>query len=277
MRLRFVRRLVLFSFSLLLMLPAYSLPLQTVLEQAFAKSVRMQDLELQKQDALLTLSKSEAEDALGITLTSGNVSATYDESTNAYTFATSGTEALFSLPNDGNTTISVGADTLKWTPSTSAYTIAPSASVSHTITYGYTDDNRTTLSNKSSELFARSTYASSRLSFSNSLYTLMQNILTNEKNLRLTEKSLADQKLSLQQNLQLQLIKEDSLTYLDLQSKISSLEIQRDGLEATRDLLLRQFESTAGFAWEGVEDIPLPSLSFKQDPAGNSSVQLKAI
>ncbi|NCC13270.1 MAG: hypothetical protein EOM32_07825 [Spirochaetia bacterium] len=277
MRLRFVRRLVLFSFSLLLMLPAYSLPLQTVLEQAFAKSVRMQDLELQKQDALLTLSKSEAEDALGITLTSGNVSATYDESTNAYTFATSGTEALFALPNDGNTTISVGADTLKWTPSTSAYTIAPSASVSHTITYGYTDDNRTTLSNKSSELFARSTYASSRLSFSNSLYTLMQNILTNEKNLRLTEKSLADQKLSLQQNLQLQLIKEDSLTYLDLQSKISSLEIQRDGLEATRDLLLRQFESTAGFAWEGVEDIPLPSLSFKQDPAGNSSVQLKAI
>nr|WP_321294873.1 hypothetical protein [uncultured Sphaerochaeta sp.] len=277
MRLRFVRRLVLFSFSLLLMLPAYSLPLQTVLEQAFAKSVRMQDLELQKQDALLTLSKSEAEDALGITLTSGNVSATYDESTNAYTFATSGTEALFSLPNDGNTTISVGADTLKWTPSTSAYTIAPSASVSHTITYGYTDDNRTTLSNKSSELFARSTYASSRLSFSNSLYTLMQNILTNEKNLRLTEKSLADQKLSLQQNLQLQLIKEDSLTYLDLQSKISSLEIQRDGLEATRDLLLRQFASTAGFAWEGVEDIPLPSLSFKQDPAGNSSVQLKAI
>ncbi len=277
MRLRFVRRLVLFSLALLLMLPAYSLPLQTVLEQAFAKSVRMQDLELQKQDALLTLSKSEAEDALGITLSSGNVSATYDESSNAYTFGTSGTEALFILPNDGETTISVGADTLKWTPSTSAYTIAPSASVSHTITYGYTDDNRTTLSNKSSELFARSTYDSSRLSFANSLYTLMQNILSNEMNLRLTEKSLADQKLSLEQNLQLKLIREDSLTYLDLQSKISSLEIQRDGLEATRDLLLKQFESNAGFAWQGVEDIPLPSLSFKPDPAGNSSVQLKAI
>ena len=280
MRLRFVRRLVLFSFSLLLMLPAYSLPLQTVLEQAFAKSVRMQDLELQKQDALLTLSKSEAEDALGITLTSGNVSATYDESTNAYTFATSAVaplEATFILPNDGNTTISVGADTLKWTPSTSAYTIAPSASVSHTFTYGYTDDNRTTLSNKSRELAARSTYASSRLSFANSLYTLMQNILTNEMQLKSTEKSLADQQLSLEQDLQLKLIREDSLSFLKLQSKISGLEIQRDGLKATRELLLKQFESTAGFAWQGVEDIPLPSLSFKADPAGNSSVQLKAI
>lgn len=234
MRLRFVRRLVLFSFSLLLMLPAYSLPLQTVLEQAFAKSVRMQDLELQKQDALLTLSKSEAEDALGITLTSGNVSATYDESTNAYTFATSAVaplEATFILPNDGNTTISVGADTLKWTPSTSAYTIAPSASVSHTITYGYTDDNRTTLSNKSSELAALSTYTSSRLSFAKSLYGLVEGLLSNEMNLRSVEKSLADQTLSLEQNLQLKLTREDSLAYLEAQGKISNLEIQIDGLK----------------------------------------------
>ena len=277
MQLRFIRRLVLFSLALLPMLPAYSLPLQTVVDQAFAKSVRMQNLELQKRDALLTLSKSEAEDALGITLTSGNVSATYDESTNAYTFEAAGPTASFALPNDGKTTINVGASTLSWTPSTSAYTIAPSASVAHTITYGYTDDNRKTLSNKSSELAARSTYASSRLSFANSLYTLMQNILTNEMQLKSTEKSLADQQLSLERDLQLKLIREDSLSFLKLQSTISGLEIERNGLKATRELLLKQFESTAGFAWEGVEDIPIPSLSFKADPAGNSSVQLKAI
>lgn len=277
MRLRYVRRLILISLALLLMLPVYSLPLQTMVEQAFAQSTRMQNLELQKRDALLTLSRSEAKEEVGITLSSGDVSATYVESSNAYTYGTTGTEASFVLPNDGKTTISVGANALSWTPSTSAYTIAPSASVSHTITYGYTDDNRTTLSNKSSELYALSTYTSSRLSFAKSLYGLVEGLLSNEMNLRSVEKSLADQTLSLEQNLQLKLTREDSLAYLEAQGKISNLEIQIDGLKATRDLLLKQFESTAGFAWQGVEDIPLPSLSFDPNPAGNSSVQLKAL
>lgn len=277
MRLRYVRRLILISLALLLMLPVYSLPLQTLVEQAFAQSTRMQNLELQKRDALLTLSRSEAKEEVGITLSSGDVSATYVESSNAYTYGTTGTEASFVLPNDGKTTISVGANTLSWTPSTSAYTIAPSAAVAHTITYGYTDDNRKTLSNKSSELAALSTYASSRLSFNKSLYALVEGLLTNEMNLRNVEKSYADQTLSLEQNLQLKLIREDGLAYLEAQGKISNLEIQIDGLKATRELLLKQFESTAGFAWQGVEDIPLPSLSFNPNPAGNSSVQLKAL
>ncbi|MEA4858960.1 MAG: hypothetical protein VB127_00640 [Sphaerochaeta sp.] len=277
MRLRYIRPLVLIPMALLLMLPAYSLPLQTLVDQAFEQSVRMQNLELQKRDALLSLSRSEAKEEVGITLSSGDVSATYDESTNSYTFGTAGTEANFVLPNDGKTTISVGANALSWTPSTSAYTIAPSAAVAHTITYGYTDDNRKTLSNKSSELAALSTYASSRLSFTKSLYSLVEGLLTNEMNLRSVEKSLADQTLSLEQNLQLKLMREDSLAYLEAQGKISGLEIQRDGLTATRALLLKQFESTAGFAWQGVEDIPLPSLSLNPNPAGNSSVQLKAL
>ena len=107
MRLRYIRPLVLIPMALLLMLPAYSLPMQTLVDQAFAQSTRMQNLELQKRDALLSLSRSEAKEEVGITLSSGDVSATYDESTNSYTYGTAGTEANFLLPNDGKTTISV--------------------------------------------------------------------------------------------------------------------------------------------------------------------------
>jgi hypothetical protein len=101
--------------------------------------------------------------------------------------------------------------------------------------------------------------------------------LENEKSIKQTEKDLADLQTSLQQNLSLKLIRSDSLAYQAQEQAIKVKEATLANLQSTRELLLRQFSLLAGFAWEGVEAIPEPNLSFTSNPMGNSSVLLKSL
>ncbi|MCK9599074.1 MAG: hypothetical protein M0R06_08545, partial [Sphaerochaeta sp.] len=102
-------------------------------------------------------------------------------------------------------------------------------------------------------------------------------LLENEKSIKQTEKDLADLQTSLQQNLSLKLIRSDSLAYQAQEQAIKVKEATLANLQSTRELLLRQFSLLAGFAWEGVEAIPEPNLSFTSNPMGNSSVLLKSL
>jgi hypothetical protein len=71
------------------------------------------------------------------------------------------------------------------------------------------------------------------------------------------------------------LIRSDSLAYQAQEQAIKVEEATLANLQSTRELLLRQFSLLAGFAWEGVEAIPEPNLSFTSNPMGNSSVTAK--
>jgi hypothetical protein len=73
------------------------------------------------------------------------------------------------------------------------------------------------------------------------------------------------------------LIRSDSLAYQAQEQAIKVKEATLANLQSTRELLLRQFSLLAGFAWEGVEAIPEPNLSFTSNPMGNSSVLLKSL
>ncbi|MDD4648069.1 MAG: hypothetical protein PHP67_07590, partial [Sphaerochaeta sp.] len=74
---------------------AFSQSLEDIVSRALGESTQMQDLEITKNNALLTQSISQAEDDVGITVSSGEISATYDSTANAYIFRTNGMGASF--------------------------------------------------------------------------------------------------------------------------------------------------------------------------------------
>lgn len=269
------RRLAVLCLVLAATVPLTAIPLQDLITQALAESTNMKDLEYSKQKALLTVGLNQVEDELGIAVGSGEVTATYNSGN--YVFSTSGTNVAFTLPNDGKTTINVSTGAMDIDAPYSNFSIYPSVSASHTLTYGYTADNQKSLLNRQTEVLALSTYESSKLNFTTSLYSQIDSLLENEKSIKQTEKDLADLQTSLQQNLSLKLIRSDSLAYQAQEQAIKVKEATLANLQSTRELLLRQFSLLAGFAWEGVEAIPEPNLSFTSNPMGNSSVLLKSL
>ncbi len=269
------RRLAVLCLVLAATVPLTAIPLQDLITQALAESTNMKDLEYSKQKALLTVGLNQVEDELGIAVGSGEVTATYNSGN--YVFSTSGTNVAFTLPNDGKTTINVSTGAMGVDAPYSYSSISPSVSASHTLTYGYTADNQKSLLNRQTEVLALSTYESSKLNFTTSLYSQIDSLLENEKSIKQTEKDLADLQTSLQQNLSLKLIRSDSLAYQAQEQAIKVKEATLANLQSTRELLLRQFSLLAGFAWEGVEAISEPNLSFTSNPMGNSSVLLKSL
>lgn len=256
---------------------AFSQSLEDIVSRALGESTQMQDLEITKNNALLTQSISQAEDDVGITVSSGEISATYDSTANAYIFRTNGMGASFLLPDDGNTTIGVTTGVLTYQASGSTYAINPTISASHTLTYGYTTDNRESLANRQTEVLATSSYESSKLTFANTIYKQISSLLENEKSIKQTEKQITDLRLDLEQNLSLKLIREGSLTHETQKQAIASQEATLSGLQASRELLLRQYATLTGSTWEGVDSIPEPVLDFSSNEEGNSNVLMQSL
>lgn len=263
---RRIRGMVLGLVLIMVSTVAFSQSLEDIVSKALGESTQMQDLEITKNNALLTQSISQAEDEVGITVSSGEVSATYNPSSSAYEFENlGGVSASFLLPDDGDTTISVSTGTMRYLPNGSAFAISPSVSASHTLTYGYTTDNRESLANRQTEVLATSSYESSRLNFTNTIYKQISSLLENEKSIKQAEKQIADLRLALEQNLSLKLIREGSLTHETQKQAIASQEATLSGLKASRELLLRQYATLTGGAWEGVDSIPEPVLDFSSN------------
>ena len=276
------RRLAVLLLVFATTVPLMALPLQDLIAQALSKSTSMQDLEYSKQKTLLTIGLNQVEDELGIAIAATNIEAEYDATTNAYKLSAGsaqagGLQATFTLPNDEKTTIIVSTGSMSTNLTTGTSYINPALGVSHTLTYGYTADNQKSLLNRQTEVLALSTYESSKLNFTTSIYTQIDSLLENEKSIKQTEKELADLKTSLEQNLSLKLIRKESLVYQAQEQAIKMKEATLTNLQATRELLLRQFTILTGFAWEGVEDISEPDLTFTSNPNGNSAVLLKSL
>jgi len=262
---RFTLILLLFFFTL----PLFAVPLKTLVDTALIQSSRMRDLELSKKNAELSLIANQAKEEVGITITTGNVTTDFNGST---TFSTSGATASFILPNEGKTTIQVSTGSAEIDAPYTSYLVNPALSLNHTFTYGYTADNRKSLLDRQTEILAKTTYESSKLAFITNLYTQIGDLLKNEKSIKTTEKEIEDLKRSLEQNLDLRLIREDGLVYQGQQQLIRVKQASLESLDSTRTLLLKQFTNTFGFIWEGVGAIDEPNLVFTVSPTGNSTV-----
>ncbi|MFA5447953.1 MAG: hypothetical protein WC233_06715 [Sphaerochaeta sp.] len=259
----------------LIISPLAALPLSTIVERALVESPRMQDLELSKRDTLLTIGLNQAEDGVGISI-KGGVSTSLDLDKPSSTISTN-LSSTITLPNDGKTSIVVSTGGVVYNTDKKTYSFSPSVEASHTITYGLTTDNLKSLTNRQTDIMANSAYESSRITFTNSLYTQIATLLESERNIKRTTKEIADLRRTLDQNLQLQLIREGSLTHRATTQAIKSKETALEGLLEADALYLRQFENLAGFAWEGVEEITEPNLLFEPEKIKNSNLELKSL
>ena len=207
----FSRLLVSMLFIILTTNSLFSSSLENILQQAAAHSPQMQRYELNKKNTELAVSISDTDDQLGIEVTTGNVTAQYDPIKNAYVFNTSGIEAAFTLPDDGKTTLTVGTGAVAYTPSGNMYSLAPKVSATHTITYGETGDNRSTLLSRQNLMLAGFTYENNVVSFENSVYNQIIALLNNEKSQKASEKQLADLQKEIDDALSLKTLSKESL------------------------------------------------------------------
>lgn len=271
------RHLVSMLFIALVSSPLFSTTLETILQQASVSSPQMQSFALNKKNTELAVSISDTDDELGIEVTSGNVTAMYDDAKNAYIFNTSGIEATFTLPDDGDTTITVGTGAVAYTPNGDIYSLAPGISSTHTFTYGETGDNRSSLLSKQNLVLAGFTYENNVISFENSVYQQIIALLTNEKSQKATEKQLSDLEKEVSDALSLKTLSKESLSYQSQLNSLQSLKSSLSSLENNHTLLKQQYTLLTGLAWEGVSSIPVPDLAYASNPNGNTNVSLKSL
>ena len=260
--------LVLIPFSL------SSASLDEIIKTAYASSEEMKRYELDRKNTELTVSIGEAKEELGISVSSGDVSAEFRPGAGNYEFGTTGTKATFTLPNDGKTAITVGTGPVSYTTNTNNYSLKPSVSATHSFLYGENSDNRSTLLNKQSALLGTYSYQSNLIQFENSILNQVKSLLTNQKNINETKKSIVIQTKGMSDALALQTLSKDSVAYKELENSMTRLQSTLASLQGNQTLLESQYTQLTSLPWEGIPTIREPNLAFEKNPNRNTSVAL---
>lgn len=263
--------LVLYPLSL------FSASLDEIIQSAYASSDEMKRYELDRRNAELAVSIGEAKDELGIEVSSGNVTAVYDPATDQYIFGTTGTQAIFTLPDDGKTTIKVGTGSVSYIPNSSKYSLEPTVSASHSILLGDSSDNRSSLLNKQNKLLGTYSYQSNLIQFENSIINQISSLLTNQKSINETMKNIVIQQKAMSDALALKTVGKDSVAYQEQVHTLANLESTLASLQGNKTLLESQYTQLTSLSWDGIPVLREPKLDFEKNPNGNTSVALKAL
>ncbi len=270
---------------LLVTLPLFSMTLDELLLEASKNSSQMRNLEINRSNVLLQQAATKIDDEVTVSVNSGTLRYGGSIDTDGWdiskqTTSLSGTSVDITLPNDGSTTFSVGVNPFSWniTKGEWEYLEDPSLSVKHTFTYGLTQDNLKDLNTRQTEILANSSYETTKLNFANTLYGQVSALLNNEKTIKSTTKKLDESKKALADRLTLNQIKEGSLAYQAQEQAIRLSEGTLKSLQASRDLLLKQFETVTGVPFpEQIEEIREPMLLFDINVQTSSSLVGKQI
>ena len=270
---------------LLVTLPLFSMTLDELLLEASKNSSQMRNLEINRSNVLLQQAATKIDDEVTVSVNSGTLRYGGSIDTDGWdmskqTTSLSGTSVDITLPNDGSTTFSVGVDPFSWSETKNEwkYLEDPSLSVKHTFTYGLTQDNLKDLNTRQTEILANSSYETTKLTFANTLYSQVSTLLNNEKTIKSTTRKLDESKKALADRLTLNQIKEGSLAYQAQEQAIRLSEGTLASLQASRDLLLKQFETVTGVPFpEQIEEIREPMLLFDINVQTSSSLAGKQI
>lgn len=277
MRIKYMALVATLVLLVLIPLTLTSASLDEIIKTAYASSEEMKRYELDRKNTELSVSIGEAQEELGISVSSGNVSAAYQPVPGNYVFKTSGTKATFTLPNDGKTAITVGTGGVSYTPNTNAYVLDPTISATHSILYGEDSDNRSTLLNKQSSLLGTYSYQSNLIQFENSILNQIKSLLTNQKSINDTMKSIVIQEKGMSDALALMTLSKDSVAYKEQENTMTRLESTLASLQGNQKLLESQYTLLTSLPWEGIPTMTVPKLAFEKNPKGNTSVALKAL
>jgi len=275
-----IKYLALVATLFLLVLTPFSLTsvsLDEIIKTAYSSSEEMKRYELDRKNTELTVSIGEAKEELGIGVSSGDVTAKYYPDDGDYVFGTTGTEATFTLPNDGKTTIKVGTGSVSYTPNTNSYSLVPTVLASHSILFGESSDNRSALLNKQNTLLGTYSYESNLIQFENSILNQISSLLTNQKSINDTMRDIVVQQKGISDALALKTLGKESVAYQEQENILKRMQNTLSSLQGNQTLLESQYTQLTSLPWEGIPIITEPKLALEKNPNGNTTVVMKAL
>ena len=252
--------------------------LDTIVDQSKQNSSTIQLIELSKQNSDLSVAMDEVEETTGIEV-SGNLS--YEDGT----LVSSGKDSLLlspsvviTLPNDGKTKITIGADSISRSLTNDNFWSAdPSVGISHTISFGDSGDILGDLQLAMQKLEIDQTYRQRIYDFESSIYTKISEIVTYEMNLLNTEKDILIQQTKIDNALKLKTTAVGSTTFRSMELELAKLENSKSSIQQKLVMAKTQYMQLTGMEWDGVGSIRQADLSFAFMPTGDSTVITAAL
>lgn len=267
----YIKRVILFGLVLLaVFFPLNALTINEILTAANNVSYAMRNAEITYQNNLLSLEENSLDDEaqwnVAVEMTPFKSS---DFSSESLTI--SSLSASVTLPDDGNTTLSVSSPmTIGYD---GAFYINPYLSAGHTFDFNYFDEDRIRdLNNAISSLSTERVFLEAQYSFNKSVISQLSTLLSLEKEIKNLEHTIKNAERDLDNMLSLRQVDETSVNY---QRSLLELDMNRRSLDTYKDQYAKaedQFRISTGLEWSGLDAFEIPSLNLSVMENGNSEV-----
>ena len=254
-----MKRIALFIFlSLIIVSSIFSISLDEIISGAKELSPTYQNMILSYENSLINIRSLENKDKIGVSV-SATVNPLYEERLLSEEKGMSASSsATLTLPNNGNTTISLGA--------------------SHVFDFtGYNSSDSEDLTLASTKYSTELSKNTSELNFEKTVINTVSALLGYEKNIKKLEKSYNDQKALVDKMDTLGTYSTTSTTYINAVNVLNQYEASLESAKKQYENAKANFEKVSGMEWTELDELPEPVLDLKVYDNGNTSVLLKSL
>lgn len=275
---RMHRFISLVTITLLALASIQAADMETILEQAKQNSSTIQLIMLGKQGNDLSIAMSEVDQTMGLEASADLSYADGTRSPLARDSMSVNPSVTISLPNDGNTSITIGTDYVDWAlDGSNAWRAKPSVSVSHTFRFGDAGDVLKDLQLTRQKLEIEQTYRQRLYDFESSILAKIHEIVGHEMTLLTNEKDILVQRTKIDNAVKLKTTTVGSATYRSMELELARLENAKASTTQKLAMARTQYAQLTGLDWEGLDTVREADLSFTYLPTGDTSVILSAL
>ena len=273
-----MKRIALFIFlSLIIVSSIFSISLDEIISGAKELSPTYQNMILSYENSLINIRSLENKDKIGVSV-SATVNPLYEERLLSEEKGMSASSsATLTLPNNGNTTISLGAGVTALYDGSSTVTTL-SLGASHVFDFtGYNSSDSEDLTLASTKYSTELSKNTSELNFEKTVINTVSALLGYEKNIKKLEKSYNDQKDLVDKMDTLGTYSTTSTTYINAVNVLNQYEASLESAKKQYENAKANFEKVSGMEWTELDELPEPVLDLKVYDNGNTSVLLKSL
>ena len=273
-----MKRIALFIFlSLIIVSSIFSISLDEIISGAKELSPTYQNMILSYENSLINIRSLENKDKIGVSV-SATVNPLYEERLLSEEKGMSASSsATLTLPNNGNTTISLGAGVTALYDGSSTVTTL-SLGASHVLDFtGYNSSDSEDLTLASTKYSTELSKNTSELNFEKTVINTVSALLGYEKNIKKLEKSYNDQKALVDKMDTLGTYSTTSTTYINAVNVLNQYEASLESAKKQYENAKANFEKVSGMEWTELDELPEPVLDLKVYDNGNTSVLLKSL
>ena len=273
-----MKRIALFIFlSLIIVSSIFSISLDEIISGAKELSPTYQNMILSYENSLINIRSLENKDKIGVSV-SATVNPLYeDRLLSEEKGMSASSSATLTLPNNGNTTISLGAGVTALYDGSSTVTTL-SLGASHVFDFtGYNSSDSEDLTLASTKYSTELSKNTSELNFEKTVINTVSALLGYEKNIKKLEKSYNDQKALVDKMDTLGTYSTTSTTYINAVNVLNQYEASLESAKKQYENAKANFEKVSGMEWTELDELPEPVLDLKAYDNGNTSVLLKSL